>query len=91
MEEHICEHETDFGILFTKIDYMTKALDSQVIAMDALKIAVDAAVKYQISMKSIRESAERERMPHLYKASIIISVIIGFSAILTALIIEFHK
>jgi hypothetical protein len=42
-------------------------------------------------MKSIRESAERERMPHLYKASIIISVIIGFSAILTALIIEFHK
>lgn len=90
-EEHDCFHEKDFGVLFTKIDFMTEALKNQTIAMDVLKIAVDAAVKYQISMRSVRESDERERMPHLYKTMIIITAIIGISAIATSLIIEYVK
>ncbi len=90
MADHECLHEKDFGILFTKVDFMIKSFESQTIAMEALKIAVDAAIKYQISMKAIRETTEKERMPHLYQVAIIISIIIAIATIATAYIIEFH-
>lgn len=87
--EHECIHEKDFGILFTKIDMMSKAFDSQNITMSALKTAIDASLKYQISMEAISGLRQREQMPQLQKTAIIVSAIIGFSIIATSLIIKF--
>jgi hypothetical protein len=91
MAEHECLHEYDFGEMKTKIDYMTEALKVQSIAMDALKMAIDAAVKYQISMRSIRENSEKDRMPRLYTAMMGIAIFFGTCSLVVSLITVFGK
>ena len=86
-----CLHEKDFGIIFTKIDAMTEAFKIQTIAMDGLKIAVDAAVQYQVSMEAITDKEDKDRMPHLYKTAIIVASIFSCAGIIVTLIITYIK
>lgn len=86
-----CLHEKDFGILFTKVDYMTEILKTQSITMAALKTAIDASLKYQISVEAIDQNKEKNKLPHLYRTAIIISSILTLGGIFVTLIIEFHR
>jgi hypothetical protein len=90
MEDHECIHEKDFGVLFTKVDMMTETLKTQSIAMDSLKIAINAAIQYQTSMETINKIKKEKKEMSLQRAIFYSSIILGVCGIITAFIIEFH-
>jgi hypothetical protein len=86
---HDCLHEKDFGILFTKIDMMTEAIKSQTITNDALKVAIDASLKYIHSMEAINSDKKTKKEMTLQRSIFYSSTILGICGIITALIIAF--
>jgi hypothetical protein len=89
--KHDCLHEKDFGILFTKIDMMTESMKAQTITNDALKVAIDASLKYITSMEAISKGKKERQEMSLQKSIFYSSIILGIAAIVTTLIIELSK
>jgi hypothetical protein len=87
--KHDCVHEKDFGIIFTKIDMMTEAMKAQTITNDALKVAIDASLKYIYSMEAINVEKKGKREMSLQRAIFYSSTILGVCGIIVALIIAF--
>ncbi len=88
--DHDCLHEQDFGIVFTKLDMVGETLKSHTITNDALKVAIDAALKFITSMEAINGVKKAKKDLSLQKAILYSSIILSVAAIVTTLIIEFH-
>lgn len=81
MEEHKCLHEEDFGVIFTKMDYMVDIVEG-------LRISVDALLKYMYSNQAINSNYDKRRLSARQWTGIIISGIIGISGIVCSIILK---
>lgn len=81
MSEHYCEHETDFGTLFAKLDTLITTVSAQTIVISDL-------IKFQASLQAVSNYKEKESLSARQRASIYISGILGFSAIVTSIILK---
>jgi hypothetical protein len=80
--KHTCIHENDFGKICTEIGALSISFKDQ-------KIAVDALLKYMYEKEAIDDMKEKEGLSSRQRASILVSGIIGGSAIITSLILKF--
>jgi hypothetical protein len=81
MGEHDCIHENDFGTLFTKIENLITTVTAQTNVISDL-------IKFQASLQGVEKYKEKESMSTRQRASIYVSAIIGFSAIITSIILK---
>jgi hypothetical protein len=82
MEKHDCLHESDFGILFTKLDNLIKVVSAQTVVITDL-------IRFQSSIQAVESYKEKESLSTRQRTGIIISGIIGFSSIAITVILKF--
>ncbi len=82
MEKHNCLHESDFGILFTKLDNLIEVVAAQTVVITDL-------IKFQSQIQAIDNYKEKESLNTRQRTGIIISAIIGFSSITVTVILKF--
>jgi len=82
MNEHDCLHESDFGILFTKLDTLITTVSAQTIVIADL-------IKFQSSIQAVNHYKEKEQFSAKQRAGIIMSGILGISSITVTIILKF--